>query len=172
MLSAQQGDNQAYAKLFKTIIPILKNVISQSLNNPSDREDLLQDILLSIHRASHTYDADRSFKNWMYAIAHYRLNDYLRKIYKNSALFEAGPDELIHDVLLADVTDGRDRREYIIEMLESLPEKQKKILTLMKIEGYSVAETALAVKMSVSAVKVAAHRAYKSLSLKNKRKQG
>ncbi len=166
MRLAQQGDKKAYAALFRAITPLLKSFVSRRLSSMADADDVVQEILMSIHRAGHTYDTARPFKVWMFTIARYRLNDHLRKLYKKGAFPEISLDDMTHEISAADVTEQRDRHEYLNRALSSLPEKQKKIVTLMKIEGYSATETAQAMKMSVSAVKVAAHRAYKSLALK------
>lgn len=163
---ARQGDRKAYASLFRTITPILRAFVSRRLSSMNDVDDVVQDILLSIHRAGHTYDTDRPFDAWMFAIARYRLNDHLRHLYKKGAIPAIGLDDLPHEIPDEDVTRQRERHEYLNKALDSLPEKQKKIVTLMKLEGYSAQETAKTMKMSVSAVKVAAHRAYKSLALK------
>ena len=48
-------------------------------------------------------------------------------------------------------------------MLNVLPDRQRKIIIMMKIEGHSAEDTARALNMSVPAVKVAAHRAQKLL---------
>lgn len=165
MRLAQQGDKKAYAALFRAITPLLKAFISRRLA-AADVDDVVQEILMSIHRAGHTYDTDRPFKVWMFTIARYRLNDHLRRLYKKGAFPEISLDDLTHEISAADVTEQRDRREYLNRVLSSLPEKQKKIVTMMKIEGYTAEDTAKTMKMSVSAVKVAAHRAYKSLALK------
>lgn len=165
MRLARQGDKRAYAALFRAITPVLRAFIARRLA-AADVDDVVQDILLSIHRAGHTYDTDRPFKVWMFTIARHRLNDHLRRLYKKGEFPDASLDDLTDEIPSADVTEQRERHEYLNRALDSLPEKQKKIVTLMKIEGYSAEETAQTMKMSVSAVKVAAHRAYKSLALK------
>lgn len=166
MRLAQQGDKKAYAALFQAIIPLLKAFVSRRLNSTADAEDVVQDILLSLHRASHTYDTNRPFKTWMFAIARHRLNDHLRRIYKKGEFPEVALDDLTHKISASDVTESRDRREYMKRIVDSLPDKQKKIVTMMKIEGHTAEDTAKSMKMTVSAVKVAAHRAYKTLALK------
>jgi RNA polymerase sigma-70 factor, ECF subfamily len=166
MRLAQQGDKKAYAALFQAITPLLKSFVSKRLNSLADAEDVVQEILMSIHRASHTYDTDRPFKVWMFTIARYRLNDHLRKLYKKGAFPEINLEDMAQEISAGDVTEQQDKYEYLNKALSSLPEKQKKIVTLMKIEGYSAIETAQAMNMSVSAVKVSAHRAYKALALK------
>lgn len=157
--------------MFHAILPMLKAFVSRRLSGPADVEDVVQDILLSIHCATHTYDKDRSFKVWMFAIARYRLNDHLRRMYSKERNLEISLEDMTDEISASDVTESRDRHEYLNNILVSLPEKQRKIVTMMKVEGYTAADTARAMNMSVSAVKVAAHRAYKSLELKAKAEQ-
>lgn len=170
MRLAQQGDKKAYASLLRAIAPLLKAFVLKRLNNPADADDVVQEILMSIHRASHTYDTDRPFKVWMFTIARYRLNDHLRSIYAKrekgrDVNLEAGAYQLSHP---ENVTETYENREYLDKVMASLPAKQRKIVTMMKIEGYSAQETAQKMNMSESAVKVSAHRAYKTLALKAK----
>ncbi|HBR69933.1 MAG TPA: RNA polymerase subunit sigma-24 [Rhodospirillaceae bacterium] len=47
----------------------------------------------------------------------------------------------------------------IEDALASLPDKQRKVFELMKIKGYSASEVASEMGMTVTAVKVSAHRA-------------
>lgn len=166
MHRAQHGDKKAYEALFRAILPMLRAFVSRRLNNTADVEDVVQDILLSIHSATRTYDKTRSLNNWMFSIARYRLNDHLRRIYSRKRNLEISLENLTDEIFVSNVTENRDRHEYLYKILGTLPEKQRKIVTMMKIEGYTAADTAMAMNMSISAVKVAAHRAYKSLGLK------
>ena len=167
MQKSQQGDKSAYGQLFYEITPILRSFISKKINRQEDVEDIVQEILISVHKAGHTYDTDRPFKAWMFAIARYRLNDHLRNVYKKR---EYGQDVNFDDVSYdlpnkENVTERYENQEYLSSLLEHLPEKQQKIVVMMKIEGYTAKETAAKLNMTESAVKVSAHRAYKALSL-------
>lgn len=164
MLLAQRGDRKSYETLFRSITPPLRAMIRKRINNAADAEDILQDILLSIHRASHTYDSNRPLRAWVFAIARHRLSDHWRRLYRNDALPPLCLDDLVEEIACADVTIERERSEYLGRMLDKLPEKQREIVTMMKIEGHSVEDTAKAMNMSVPAVKVSAHRAYKALA--------
>jgi RNA polymerase sigma-70 factor (ECF subfamily) len=166
---AQQGDKRAYGDLLRKITPILKTFVGKRLGKSADIDDVVQDILLSIHRAGHTFDTDRPFKMWMFAIARYRLNDHLRQLYRKGAMPDISLDDLTQEIPAEDVTKGDDRREYLNDALNGLPDKQRKIITMMKIEGHTAEDTARALGMTSSAVKVAAHRAYKTLALKIER---
>jgi RNA polymerase sigma-70 factor, ECF subfamily len=171
MRLAQSGDKKAYAALLRAIMPLLKVFISRRISNMADVDDVVQDTLLSIHRAGHTYDTNRPFKIWMFTIARHRLNDYLRRTYRKSTFPEVSLSHLTHEISRAHVTENQDQIEYLSKILESLPEREKKIVTMMKIEGYTAEDAAKTMNMSVSAVKVAAHRAYKSLALKVRKEE-
>jgi|CXWL01.1.fsa_nt_gi RNA polymerase sigma-70 factor (ECF subfamily) len=168
MHAAQAGDSVAYAELFRKITPLIKGFIYNRLGDKVDNEDLLQDILFAVHRSSHTYNTDRQFKAWMFAIADYKLKDYLRSLYRKATLTKVDFADVEH-ILTNDVTDTRSSSELLDEVLEVLPDKQQKIVRMMKIEGNSVEKVALAMNMSQSAVKVSAHRAYKLLIARGKK---
>jgi RNA polymerase sigma-70 factor (ECF subfamily) len=165
MRRARDGDRRAYADLLRGIAPLLRAFIGRRVSAAGDVDDIVQDILLSIHRAGHTYDSDRPFKVWMFAIARHRLNDYLRARYRSAKNLPAVPLDRAGEIAAEDVTEGAELREYLLMMLDMLPEKQRRIVTMMKLEGRPAQEVAAALGMSVSAVKVAAHRAYKALAL-------
>lgn len=167
MQKAQNGDKAAYERLFKSITPIIRNFIHKYLGTNPDCEDVVQEILLAIHRSSHTFNTNRSFRNWMFAIASYKLKDYLRALYRKKELKQVDFAS-VEDFLITDVTKPTSENEVLNELLYDLPKKQQKIVRMMKIEGYSVKEVAKAMEMSISSVKVAAHRAYKILLNKNK----
>jgi RNA polymerase sigma-70 factor, ECF subfamily len=169
MKLAQGGDKQAYSSLFLNISPLLRSYVSKKISNPADMEDIVQEILISIHKAGHTFDTDRPFEIWMYTIARYRLNDFLRAYYKKESLRNKVFDESEYFTADNNVTNDSDISESINELLDGLPEKQRTIVTMMKIDGYTAKETAEKVNMSETAVKVAAHRIYKKFEKKIKK---
>src|SRR5262245_27336573 len=77
MCLAQDGDRAAYESLLRAVLPLLKRVVQGrfSFLPAADREDLVQDILLSLHAARATYDPARPFLPWLMAIAHNRTVD-------------------------------------------------------------------------------------------------
>jgi len=131
-------------------------------------DDLLQEILISIHKARHTYDGNRPYKPWAYAIARFRLQDHLRAHYSDH-LHHADDLSEMEEFLHADVTESAITYESISGEVEKLPQKQAAILRLMHQDGYTAKEVAEKMGMNESAVKVAAHRAYKVLKDKLER---
>lgn len=162
MRKAQAGDNVAYGALLKKISPLISGFIYNKIGKGADNDDILQEVLMAIHRSAHTYNTDRSFRNWMFAIANYKIKDYLRSYYRKKSLIQVDFEE-VKDFISDDVTNAPSQSELLSELLNDLPQRQRKILYLMKIEGYSIKEVASLMKMNISAVKVAAHRTYKTL---------
>lgn len=159
------GDKKAYGILLMHSARLLRPYLTKRIYNRQDIEDVLQEILISLHKAKHTYDGGRPYEPWLYAIANYRLQDYLRKHY-NDPIKNAGEIEEIENIADEDVTKIDFSYEYISEEIDNLSGQQPKILKMIHNEGYTAKEVAQKIGMTESAVKVAAHRAYKILRKK------
>jgi RNA polymerase sigma-70 factor (ECF subfamily) len=163
MKQAQQGNKQSYQTLLKEINKVLSAFIYLRIKNSSQVDDIVQEILIAIHRARHTYDPERAFTPWMFAIAKHKLIDYLRKS-KRTVDKEVSDDTFLENIALIESDDELETlKEQLHNAIEQLPEKQKTTVQLLKIEGYSVKEVSEKTGLSESAVKVTAHRAYKAL---------
>ncbi len=162
MQLALKGDQRAYASLLQQTSHLLRPYLARRLNSAGEVDDLLQEILISIHKARHTYDGNRPYKPWAYAIAKFRLSDFLRAHYADQLYHAVDFDEL-EEMLPEDVTETGFSYESIHAEVQKLPEKQAAILAMMHQDGYTAKEVAAKMEMNESAVKVAAHRAYKLL---------
>jgi RNA polymerase sigma-70 factor, ECF subfamily len=168
MRQSLEGDKRAYAELLRETARLLRPFLMKRLSFESEAEDVLQEILISIHKARHTYDGLRPYKPWAYAIARFRLQDYLRMHYADQLRHAVDISDLENN-LHEDVTDSAISYESISGEIQKLPEKQAAILQLIHQEGCTAKEAAEKLEMSESAVKVAAHRAYKVLRQKLER---
>lgn len=168
MRQSLAGDQRAYAALLREISRLLRPFLANRLSFTNEVDDLLQEILISIHKARHTYDGNRPCRPWVYAIAKFRLQDHLRAHYSDQ-LHHAEDLSEWEDFLHGDVTETAISYESISGEVEKLPEKQATILRLMHQEGYTAKQVAEMTGMKESAVKVAAHRAYKVLREKLQR---
>jgi len=165
MRCALAGDKAAYTTLLRKTACLLRPYLLRHLSFESEVDDLLQEILLSIHKARHTYDGQRPYKPWAFAIARFRLLDYLRMHYADLVRQAMDVSE-IENYLAEDVTESVIDYEFVENALHTLSERQATILALMHHEGYTAKEVAQRLGMTESAVKVAAHRAYKILRQK------
>lgn len=167
MRKAQDGDQAAYASLLREVLPILKRVVQARLGflPVMDREDLVQDILMSVHAARVTYDPTRPFKPWLMTIAHNRMVDQARRNSRRAAN-EMSVDEYPADVADADAGAASDRYgdpEELRRAITVLPKGQRSALELLKLREMSLKEASQATGMSISALKVSVHRAIKTL---------
>lgn len=168
MKLAQSGDQRAYAALLLETSRLMRPFLEKRLSFESEVDDLIQEILISIHKARHTYDGNRPYKPWVYAIAKFRLQDFLRSHYSDQLRHAIDFDEL-EESLHETVTESGFNYESISGEVKKLPEKQASILKLMHEDGHTAKEVAEKLGMNESAVKVAAHRAYKVLRKKLER---
>ncbi len=165
MQRAQSGDNKAYAALLRETASLLRPYLRKWIGTAGDTEDLLQEVLISVHKARHTYDGTRPYKPWLFGITRFRVAEYWRRLYADRLRHTVDLEE-IENKVAAPVTNSEVTHEYLVEGLKALPPKQAEIVRLMHIDGYTAREVAGKMAMKENAVKVAAHRAYKILRKK------
>lgn len=175
MAAAQEGDGQAYRQLLIAITPLLRRVAARRLSGAAaaDIEDVVQDVLLSVHAVRHTYDPARPFLPWLMAIERHRLGDWRRQAIRRSAnevvvdsLEETFADHAANkeDEEPADRTiDRTAERKQIHAAVAELPPAQRRAVELLKLKEMSLKEAAKETGMSVTALKVASHRGIKAL---------
>src|SRR6266403_5854897 len=83
MLAGLDGDEASHKSLLTKLSAYLRAYFKGQLarigRGPSDAEDLVQETLIALHTRRHTYDRSQLLTPWVYAIARYRLVDYLRR---------------------------------------------------------------------------------------------
>lgn len=161
---AQQGDARAYHHLLSDLMPFVRSVVAPALANEDMVDELVQSVLMSVHKALPTYSADRPFKPWLLSIVKFRKADLLRRYYKQAQREAVSLDALPENGALY-VTKPHHAGEYkdIEAALGALPDKQRTVFTMMRIEGFTAKEVAETMDMSVSAVKVSVHRTLQKL---------
>ena len=165
MILAQQGDSLSYEKLLLDISGALRSFMTTRISDESDREDIVQETLIAVHKARHSYNPARPFTSWMYTIAKYKMVDYFRAITRKQKIEK---DLMVeeHFAPVQGEPEENKTRDAVLRTLAELSSKQKRILELMKLHGLSVKEVSRITGMSESAVKVNAHRGYKFLRKK------
>jgi RNA polymerase sigma factor (sigma-70 family) len=167
MITAQAGDAAAYEELLRHCVPFIKNVARGRRVKPDRIDDVVQDVLLTIHRARHTYDPSRSFMAWLRVIADRRSIDLLRQMRRQEIrevhaplAFESHADETADParrIAYADETATVSR------VLEALPTRQREAVQYLVLEEHPLADTAVLTRRSKVSLKVNLHRALKAL---------
>jgi RNA polymerase sigma-70 factor (ECF subfamily) len=167
MQAAQAGDAQAYVRLLKVITPRLRQIVRRQrcFVRAEDIEDLVQDILLSLHAVRASYDPRRPFMPWLMAITRNRLVDRARR-YGRRAAHEVHVENV--PVTFSDeganIESGRYRDpEALRQAIEHLAPAQRAAIEMVKLREMSLKEAAAATGTSIAALKVSVHRAMATL---------
>jgi RNA polymerase sigma-70 factor (ECF subfamily) len=161
MIAAQHGDRHDYELLLTKVAALAHTFIRRRAGDVAWCDDVVQESLLALHRARHTYDPARPFAPWLYAIVQNRLVDALR-FQRRRWLRELDPElapergtrpPQERDALYSDVRQA----------VAGLPDNQRRVIELLKFEDLSVREVAARLGMTETNVKVTAHRGYRAL---------
>jgi len=168
MARAQDGDREAYRTLLQAVTPYVRALGARAFREPSDVEDAVQDVLLTIHAVRHTYDPNRPFGPWLVAIANRRIIDRIRRYsraQRRETEFTAEHETFLTDPanLPTDVAETAETEATLRDAIDQLPPDQRQAIHMLKLNEMSLKEAAEASGRSVAALKVATHRAIKSL---------
>ncbi len=158
MAQVQRGNEQAYRELLGDVYPLLLRYLGRRLGGPEAAEDVCQEILMTVHRVRHTFTPGRPFEPWLYSIARSRLIDHYRREGRRSIV--VADTERVEVEQAEPPAEGMER---LAAALATLPAIQQRAFSLLKIEGLDTVTAAEREGISVSALKVRAHRAYRAL---------
>lgn len=153
--SALQGNKVSYQKFLSGVSMILTPRFRRGVPL-SQGYDAIQETLLAIHKSLHTLDISKPIAAWINAIAYYKIQDQLRELYKNfkNTKFEEN--------LISEETEI-DSNINLKELLLLLPEKERKVIELVKIQELSVKEVAEKLNTSTANIKIITFRAMQKL---------
>jgi RNA polymerase sigma-70 factor (ECF subfamily) len=165
MIDSLRGDAAAYSDLLTLLAAVARQYSRNRVGDVPWLDDVAQEVLLTVHKARATYDVRRPFAPWFYAILSHRMIDVLRKQKR------VGAREMGVDVLPEPVTETDTQRGGLHDIdstalrsaLDSLPPRQREVVSALKLRDESVKEVSERLGMSVSSVKVTAHRGYRAL---------
>ena len=165
MLRAQSGDQRAYAQLLSEILPFLRGLARRQRHSPDQVEDVVQDVLVTLHRIRHTYDPSRPFTRWLATIAQRRGIDLLRKQIRQGRheIWDEEAYETFADPRATREQEAHDATAGLSTAMLALSKGQREAIELVKMQELSLAEAAVVSGKSVTALKVTIHRAVKLL---------
>lgn len=162
MRAVQAGDSEAYERLLRQLLPLLRAYVRRRVGDASAAEDLVQDVMLSIHRARHTYRPERAFGPWWRTVARNATIDYYRR--RGRRVSREFP---LDGVDLAADGDGAPEdatlSPELSAALASLPPNQRQAVEMIHLQELSVVDAAARAGVTPGALKVRAHRGYRAL---------
>ena len=162
MCSAQKGGEDDYRQLLVELSRVIKHYLLSRIGQQHFVEDCMQESLIAIHQARHSYDPRRRFRPWLFAIVRHKAIDTLRRQRSQQQL--ARQQEILQ--LDAQLDPHSDIENTIAQgrLLACLSPEHREVLTLTKFIGLSNAEAASRLSISEGAVKVKVHRAIGKLT--------
>lgn len=150
LILSQKGDKIAYEKFLNLILELIESKVKRKVFDINDQDDVVQSILLSIHKSLQTYDSQKEVLPWIATIAERRIIDYIRK-YSRVKKYETQAPE-------GDVTFyGHHTKEILTgdlyDLLEGLPESMRTPIELTKIDGLSTKEASLTLGIKENALR-------------------
>lgn len=156
----QQAKADATAEFISRLSPELLRYFLACESSRAEAEDLLQNTWLKIHKSRHTYRSGAPVLPWVFAIAKHAKVDGYRKRRRIEQ----------HEIATVIEPESPAKQEppaveimTFDSLIAILPDSQREVLTMMKVNGLSLDEVARATSSTVGAVKQKASRAYAKL---------
>src|SRR5207253_8856477 len=166
--AALAGDEDAFGKLFERHRRQVARIAGRFFSQVEQIEEIIQDSFTKAYFALSTYHGTHaaSFKAWLSQIAINCCYDQLRRARRRPEqgfgdIEESEAQEFAAQLRSPprDVETELVSRDLAVKLLSRLNADDRLVLTLLDVEGFSVAEIAEATNWSISKVKVRAHRA-------------
>ena len=160
MFGGLKGDAGAHAALLTALVPMLHAFYRRRVRDAAeDVEDLVQETLIAIHTRRGTYDPERPFAVWLFAIARYKMIDHFRRRRQSCSI-----DDVADILVVEGFEDASIARMDVARLLHTLPPKQADAIRDTRLDGLSISEAASSARIGESDVKVSVHRGLKALT--------
>lgn len=167
LTAAKAGAEWAWSRIYRELAGSVTGYLAS--RGAAEPEDITSEVFLKVAQHVHTFEGDlRSFRSWVFVIAHRRLIDDRRSVGRKPDFTALPPDyspngkagNVETEALEGLVTDE------IRQALELLTEGQRDVLALRMIAGLTLAETAEILGKKVNAIKAQQRRALEALQEK------
>src|SRR5216684_5554822 len=166
--SAQKGDKEAFEELVRRHQHRVFAVAGGILRRREDVEDIAQQVFVKAYFSLKRFDQRAAFSTWLHKITVNECWDLLRKrkarplVYESDFSEEQSRQYASPDRKVAQGPDTSDRlamRQRLERMLSQLEKRDRAMLVLKEVEGFSVEEIAESMGLNANTVKVRLFRA-------------
>jgi RNA polymerase sigma-70 factor (ECF subfamily) len=167
MRAERRGEAVPYERLLKEVATVLRRSLAPRLVRVGlgahEAEDLVQEILIGLHRKRNSWDPARPFLPWLHAITRYKLIDFMRQRRRDTRRSVDLPVEDWLEIVEGPVYEANWSTWEVDRHLAVLPVSQRKIVRAIAVEGASIRNVARGLATSEGAVRVTLHRAIRRL---------
>lgn len=169
MTSAQRGDAEAYARLLDEVVVWLRARARRGVGAADAAEDVVQNVLLAIHRARHTWRPQQPLGPWLSAVVRNAIHDHHRLRLRRAAREVAlawEPEAPAAEEDGAPRGGGEALDDLAPELrvaLAELPPAQREAVELLHLEALPSREAEARTGVSAGTLRVRAHRGIQAL---------
>lgn len=165
---AQGEDQEAYEELVRRHQHRVFAVAGGILRRREDVEDIAQQVFVKAYFSLKRFDQRAAFSTWLYKITVNECWDLLRKKKVRPLVYESDLSEEQSRQVEAseakgnrapDISDTLEARQHVEQLLEGLDERDRLMLVLKEVEGFSIEEVAEVLDLNANTVKVRLFRA-------------
>ena len=154
-----RGDQAAFADLYDTIAPLVHGVVLKVVRDPSQAEEVVQEVFVELWRVAPRFDPARgTVTSWVATIAHRRAVDRVRseqsarnRVERESTRVERPHDDVADSVVAVDQSQFDRRR--VRRALDRLTSMQREAVELAYFSGYTYREVAVLLDVPEGTVK-------------------
>ena len=165
---AQHEDKEAFEELIRRHQHRVFAVAGGIIRWREDVEDIAQQIFVKAYFSLKRFDQRAAFTTWLYKITVNECWDMLRKRKVRPLVYEADlSEEQARQVISSaekskdqpDISDRLEARQRLERLLDGLDERDRLMLILKEVEGFSIEEIAEVLDLNANTVKVRLFRA-------------
>lgn len=160
-------------QLFIKHLDDVRYFIVSILPNPSQTEDIVQEVFLTMTAKAHDFDPNTNFRAWVFTIARFKVLELTRREKRiNNRLVEPVIEQLASDAEVLDPIDNACRKQALIKCLAKLAPRARQVIELQYRENLGPAVIARKLGWGTNAVYVALSRARQTLRRCVEREEG
>src|SRR2546430_1504805 len=159
---AQREDQEAFAELVRRHQHRVFAVAGGILRRREDVEDIAQQVFVKAYFSLKRFDQRAAFSTWLYKITVNECWDMLRKKKVRPLVYEADlSEEQARQVIssaqkgkdVPDISERLEARQRVERLLDGLDERDRLMLILKEVEGFSIEEIAEVLNLNANTVK-------------------
>ena len=164
---AQAEDKEAFEELIRRHQHRVFAVAGGILRRREDVEDIAQQVFIKAYFSLKRFDQRAAFSTWLYKITVNECWDLLRKKKVRPLVYEADlSEEQARRIITSeeegagpDISERLEARQRVERLLEGLDERDRLMLILKEVEGFSIEEIGKVLDLNANTVKVRLFRA-------------
>lgn len=155
----RKGDWGAFETIYRRHSTSLYNLAYRMVGNPTDAEDLLQEVFLLVYNKLESFQGQAALGTWLYRIATNRCLDHLRSRAKRN---QSKTDSLDQGYERADVATPKEtttERMDLDRCIAKLPDSYRAAFLLYDVQGFEHREVANILGVAEGTSKSLVHKA-------------